>query len=103
MTEYRGYWIYARGGWLTGTDSIRRPDGSWRFSPPTWVGGDHEWWVIARRSPGGELEEVAVAATEELGAAGWTSWPAARDVFAERGAPGPTRTLRASAWAVRAS
>jgi hypothetical protein len=64
VSEYRGYWLLHEPGYATGTDQIKRPDGSWRYSPPTVVGVSWEW-VIARRSEGGELQRIAVAATEE--------------------------------------
>ncbi|HZY88072.1 MAG TPA: hypothetical protein VFE78_24770 [Gemmataceae bacterium] len=63
MIEYRGYRLLPEPGEGTGTDQIKRPDGSWRYSPPTIAGGPWDW-VIARQSEGGEWGRIAVAATE---------------------------------------
>jgi hypothetical protein len=64
VIEYRGYWLLHEPGAGTATDRIKRPDGSWRYSPPTFVSGPWEW-VIARRTEGGQFQRIAVAATEE--------------------------------------
>jgi hypothetical protein len=37
QTEYRGYWIEKRLLSMSATGRIKRPDGSWRETPPTIV------------------------------------------------------------------
>ena len=63
--EYRGYLLIQRVYPGTATTRIRRPDGTWRYSPPTFVCVPWTGWVIARRSTGGTVEELATAVTYE--------------------------------------
>ena len=63
--EYGGYLLIERVYPGTGTNRIRRPDGTWRSSPPTFVCGSWTGWVVARRSTGGAVEELATAASYE--------------------------------------
>jgi hypothetical protein len=64
MLYYRGYFIESRLCEGTATDSIRRPDGSWRASPPSFVTGPWEVWVVIRSGPAGALEEVGILNSE---------------------------------------
>ena len=63
--EYKGYLLIQRVYSGTGTDRIRRPDGTWRYSQPTRVCEPWTGWVIARRSTGGTVEELATAVSYE--------------------------------------
>jgi hypothetical protein len=63
--EYGGYLLIERVYPGTGTNRIRRPDGTWRSSPPTFVCGSWTGWVVARRLTGGALEELATAVDYE--------------------------------------
>ena len=54
--EYRGYLLIERVYRGTATDRIRREDGTWRYSHPT---------VVARRSAGATVEELATAVSYE--------------------------------------
>jgi hypothetical protein len=69
VLEYRGYLLIRRTYAGTATDSIRRPDGSWRFSPPTFVCGPWSVWVVARRSSDGAVEDLATATGYEAACA----------------------------------
>lgn len=62
--EYRGYWICPSHGWYFGTSRIRRPDGSWRESPPTIVDGLGTY-AIGWKSPAGDLEQIDSAESVE--------------------------------------
>jgi hypothetical protein len=59
VVEYRGYLLIRRVVPITGTDRIKGPDGTWRYSPPTFVGEQWRGWVVARRAGGGAVEELA--------------------------------------------
>jgi hypothetical protein len=56
--EYKGYLLLQRDYPSSATDSIRRPDGTWRYSPPTWVEGGWQGWVVAQRSSEGAVEQL---------------------------------------------
>jgi hypothetical protein len=56
VVEYKGYHLLQRDYPGTATDSIRRPDGTWRYSPPTIVSGEWRGWVVTQRSSGGAVE-----------------------------------------------
>jgi hypothetical protein len=58
VVEYKGYLLLQRDYSGTATDSIRRPDGTWRYSPPTFVCGGWQRWVVARRSSGEVVQEL---------------------------------------------
>jgi hypothetical protein len=58
VVEYKGYLLLERVYPGTATDSIRRPDGTWRDTPPTVVSGEWRVWEVALRSSGGEVEEL---------------------------------------------
>ena len=63
--EYRGFLLIERLYPGTATNRIRRPDGTWRSSFPTIVCEPWTGWVVARRSTGGAVEELATAASYE--------------------------------------
>jgi hypothetical protein len=63
--EYRGYLLIERVYTGTGTNRIRRPDGTWRHSTPTFVCSPWTGWVIAQRSTSGAVEELAAAVDYE--------------------------------------
>ena len=64
-TEYRGYWIEKRLVLLSATGRIKRPNGSWRETPPTLVGGTHHQWFVLKSSTDGTLEEIGFAGSEQ--------------------------------------
>ena len=61
MRDYRGYRIACRTSGGFGTNAIRRPDGSWRESPPTIMESGRQEWVILSD----EFEELAIVYSEE--------------------------------------
>jgi hypothetical protein len=63
--EYRGYLLIERLYTGTATNRIRRPDGTWRRGYPTVVCEPWTGWVVARRSTGGAVEELATAVDYE--------------------------------------
>jgi hypothetical protein len=63
--EYRGYLLVQRSFPGSATSRIRRPDGTWRYSEPTLVGGSWSGWVITRGSTGGDVGELAAVASYE--------------------------------------
>jgi hypothetical protein len=63
--RHRGCEVRVRTVLLTATSRIRRPDGSWRESEPTVVGGSCRQWVAVRRTPTGQEEEIGTAWSEE--------------------------------------
>ncbi len=64
MIEYRGYFLTHEYVEWSGTDRIRRPDGTWRTSIPTYVG--RRWqWTISLRHASGSLDRIDVADSED--------------------------------------
>jgi hypothetical protein len=63
--EYRGYLLIQRVYPGTATDRIGREDGTWRYSHPTVVCEPWTGWVVARRSAGGTVEELATVVSYE--------------------------------------
>jgi hypothetical protein len=63
--EYRGYVLTRREQGGDGTCSIKRPDGTWRYSPPTIVDGSQVVWVISKRSTPDESDVLALVKSEE--------------------------------------
>jgi hypothetical protein len=61
---YRGYFIESRMCDGTATRSIKRPDGTWRDSPPTWVTGAWAVWVVFKPDDGGGYEEIGIVNSE---------------------------------------
>jgi hypothetical protein len=50
---------------MNGCDRIVRPDGSWRYSPPTVISREYIQWVISRQLASGEVEELGTADSYE--------------------------------------
>jgi hypothetical protein len=65
IVEYNGFQLIQRVYPGTTTCRIRRPDGTWRYSEPTVVSDSWSIWVVARRLPGGDVEELEEAASFE--------------------------------------
>jgi len=64
-TEYRGYWIEKRLMFFSATGRIKRPDGTWRETPPTLVEGPYFQWFVLKPSEDGTLEEINFAVSEQ--------------------------------------
>jgi hypothetical protein len=63
VVRYRGYLIRESVGTVSNSAWIARPDGTWRYSPPTVVDVD-EWQVLKEREPG-QYERAGVATSEQ--------------------------------------
>ena len=65
VVHYRGHLITQRICSMNGCDRIARPDGTWRYSPPTIIGGEYALWVVGRPLASGDVEELGTADTYE--------------------------------------
>jgi hypothetical protein len=68
--DYRGYVLIQYLVSFSATNRIKRPDGTWRDSPPTLLGEGKYVWCIRKRLPSGPLleglgEELATVDSEE--------------------------------------
>jgi hypothetical protein len=87
VIEYRGYLLIQRYSSCTGTQWIARPDGTWRYSEPTYVENDSSEWVVGRRLTNGTIEEFAVSCRYE-DARLWVDARLLRDARPPRSEPG---------------
>jgi hypothetical protein len=78
--RYRGYLIIERWYSATGTERIRRADGSWRDSEPTEVGAGWTAWIVARRLVSREIEEEQTTRTQEEAIGDVDSWGGAGEI-----------------------
>jgi hypothetical protein len=65
VIKYRGYLLIQRVYRGTATDRILRPNGTWRYSPPTQVYGEWRGWVVAQRAIDGAIAELAAVGGDE--------------------------------------
>jgi hypothetical protein len=65
QTEYRGYLIEKRLVSLSTTSRVKRPDGTWRETPPTILRGTHSQWFVLKPSTDGTLEEIDFTGSEQ--------------------------------------
>lgn len=65
VIEYRGFLLLQRRYSASATNRIKRPDGTWRSTMPTYMGMDWNAWVVGQRLPNGAIEELTIAASPE--------------------------------------
>jgi hypothetical protein len=63
--EYRGHWIEKRLLSASTTQRVKRPDGSWRETPPTIVDGPYYRWFVLKPSADGTVEEIDFVDSEQ--------------------------------------
>lgn len=86
VIEYRGYLLIQRYSRGTGTQWIARPDGTWRYSEPTYVEEHSIEWVVGQRLTNEKIEECAVSYRYE-DARRWIDARLLRDAHPPRSEP----------------